>query len=287
MGASERKVWEKAAHESRVETFYGHGAERFGEYHDGYLNFGLWDEGIKDFVPAAENLVRHVGELAGLNSESRLLDVACGMGTQDVYFVRHFAPAHIDALDVTWKHIELGRRRASEAGFGEDRLQFHHGTATQLPFPDNTFTHVIGIEGPAHFDTREKFMREAFRVLKPGGVIAMSDYTLKRQPRTLFDRTVMEITRRLWEVPRENMDSADGYRAKMERTGFSNVNIEEAGARVIPGYYFEQRRPETIREVTKVRGFFAGRLGGIIDILLYRAYLRGMVDYIFVRAEKK
>ncbi len=221
MSASERKLWEKAAHESRVEHFYGVGAERFEEYHDGYLNFGLWDEGIEDFVPAAENLVRHVGELAELDAESRLLDVACGMGTQDVYFLRHFAPAHIDALDVTWKHIEQGRRRTSAAGFGEDRVKFHHGTATALPFPAETFTHVIGIEGPAHFDTREKFMREAHRVLKPGGTIVMSDYTLKRRPRSLFDKAVIEGTRRIWNVPRENMDSVERYRAKMERAGFA------------------------------------------------------------------
>ena len=286
MSASERKLWEKAAHESRVEHFYGVGAERFEEYHDGYLNFGLWDEGIEDFVPAAENLVRHVGELAELDAESRLLDVACGMGTQDVYFLRHFAPAHIDALDVTWKHIEQGRRRTSAAGFGEDRVKFHHGTATALPFPAETFTHVIGIEGPAHFDTREKFMREAHRVLKPGGTIVMSDYTLKRRPRSLFDKAVIEGTRRIWNVPRENMDSVERYRAKMESAGFDEVEIEEAGARVIPGYYFEQRRPETIREVARLRGFLHGRLGGIIDIMLYNTYRRGLLDYIFVRARK-
>ncbi len=286
MSASERKLWEKSAHESRVENFYGVGAERFEEYHDGYLNFGLWDEGIKDFVPAAENLVRHVGELAELNGESRVLDVACGMGTQDVYFLRHFAPAHIDGLDVTWKHIEQGRKRTREAGFGEDRVQFHHGTATELPFPDDTFTHVIGIEGPVHFPTREKFMREAHRVLKPGGTIALSDYTLKRPPRTLVEKSVTEFTRRIWNVPRENMDSLESYRAKMERSGFVNVEFEEAGERVIPGYYFEQRRPETIKELTKLRGFVAGRLGGIIDIMLYKTYRRGLIDYIFVRASK-
>lgn len=287
MSASERKQWQESAHERRVEKFYGVGAERFEEYHDGYLNFGLWDEGIRDFVPAAENLVRHVGELAQLDASSRVLDVACGMGTQDVYFLRRFSPAHIDGLDVTWKHVEQGRKRAREAGFGEDRVQFHHGTATELPFPDNAFTHVIGIEGPVHFPTREKFMREAHRVLKPGGSLTLSDYTLKRPARTAFEKMVLKATLRLWEVPRENVDTIESYRMKLERSGFVNVEFEEAGARVIPGYYFEQRRPETIRELTRMRGFVAGRLGGIIDILLYKTYQRGMIDYIFVRGLKK
>ncbi|HEX8473718.1 MAG TPA: methyltransferase domain-containing protein [Pyrinomonadaceae bacterium] len=281
----ERKLWDNTAHEKNVENFYGRGVEKYGDFHNGYLNFGLWENGIDDFVAAAENLVHRMGTLLGLNQESRLLDVACGMGTQDVYLSRHFAPQQIDGLDVTWKHIAHGRRRASEAGFA-DRLHFHHGTATAIPFPDASYTHVLSIEGPVHFNTREAFMREAHRVLKPGGVFALSDYNLVREPRNGFERFILETTLKLWQVPKENADSVESYKMKLERSGFVNVRIQEVGEDVIPGYYREQRRPETIRELTKIRGFVAGRLGGIIDIVLYKAYRMGLIGYILVRAEK-
>lgn len=285
METDERKFWDDAAHEKNVENFYGRGVEKYGDFHNGYLNFGLWENGIDDFVAAAENLIRRMGTLLGLDADSRLLDVACGMGTQDVYLARHFSPRQIDGLDVTWPHIAHGRRRAREAGL-EDRLHFHHGTATAIPFADESYTHVLSVEGPVHFNTREAFMREAYRVLQPGGVVALSDYNLVRQPRNRFERFILETTLKLWQVPKENADSVESYRMKLERSGFTNVEIREVGADVIPGYYHEQRRPETIRELTKIRGFVAGRLGGIIDIVLYKAYRMGLIGYILVRAEK-
>ena len=54
----------------------------------------------------------------------------------------------------------------------------------------------------------------------------------------------------------------------------------------IPGYYREQRRPETLRELTKIRGVVAGRLGWVIDIAVLKAYEMGLMEYVFVRAEK-
>jgi ubiquinone/menaquinone biosynthesis C-methylase UbiE len=279
-----KQTWNKSSHESRVEGFYGKGVENYDNYHGGYLNFGLWEEGISEYVQAAENLVRRMATLVGLNEQSVLLDVGCGMGAQDIYMFENFAPQTIDAVDVTWKHIEHGRRRAHENGC-EDRVRFHHGTATKLPFPDNSFTHVLSIEAPEHFDTREKFLREAKRVLKPGGTIALADYSLKRAPKNAADKFIVEAARRLWNVPKENVDTAESYSEKMRRVGFKNVAIEEVGALTIPGYYFEQRRPETIREITKIRGFVAGRLGGIIDVALYQAFKKGLVEYILVRAE--
>ena len=285
MVASQRQSWSEQSHEQKVEKFYGWGVENYGDFHGGYLNFGLWEEGIGDYLAAAENMVRHVGTLAGLDGASRLLDVGCGMGSQDLYLLKTFGPQSIDALDVTWPHVEHARRRVREAGC-EARVRFHHGTATRMPFPEESFTHVLSIEAPEHFDTREDFLRETYRVLEPGGVAAFADYTLKREPRNALERFVVGAARRLWKVPRVNVITTDAYRETMRRAGFVNVEVEEVGRLTIPGYYREQRRPETIRELTKIRGVVAGRLGWVIDIAVLKAYEMGLMEYVFVRAEK-
>jgi ubiquinone/menaquinone biosynthesis C-methylase UbiE len=280
-----RIFWPSSSHERLVEKFYGRGVEHYGNYHNGYLNFGLWENGISEYVAAAENLVRRMGTLLGLTPSSRLLDVACGMGTQDIYLAETFSPELICGVDVTWKHIEHGQRRARESRL-EDRVRFSHGTAVKLPFERNSFTHVMSIEGPEHFNTRETFMKEAFRVLKTGGVMALADYSLKRGPKNIFEKVIVEAARRLWKVPEANVDSKETYEEKLRRSGFKNISIEEVGALTIPGYYFEQKRPATRRAISKIRGFVGGRLGFIIDVAVYKAFQRGLLEYILVRAEK-
>ena len=276
--------WNPRAHEAGVEKFYGTGAEKYGDFHGNYLNFGLWENGITDYVAAAENLVRRMGHMLGLNAHSRLLDVACGMGAQDVLLHNIFG-GEIDALDVTWKHVDHTTRRVQSAGLSKV-IRAHHGTATKLPFPEATFTHVISVEGPEHFDTREDFFCEAYRVLKPGGVMVLSDYNLHRKPRNLWEHMVVEAARVAWHVPRANYDTIDSYKMKLERSGFRNVLIEEIGECVIPGYYVEQQRPETKKALRKIRGLFGLYGGLLIDYILYRAYRAGLINYILVRAEK-
>ena len=60
MSETERQSWSAGAHERKVENLYSGGVENYADYHNGYLNFGLWENGITDYVKAA---VESVGTL--------------------------------------------------------------------------------------------------------------------------------------------------------------------------------------------------------------------------------
>lgn len=284
LGAS-RKLWKRRSHESAVERFYSRGVHGETEIHRGYLNFGLWEDGIEDYVEAAEALVRRLGEEVGLGPRARLLDVGCGTGTQDIYLQRRFGPLQIDAVDVTWPHVERARRRARADGFAHC-VRFHHGSATRLSFPDGTFTQLIGIEGPVHFLTRRAFFDEAHRVLAAGGVMGLADYALVRRPRGAIENALFDVARALWKVPRENVCTTEEYQEQLLAAGFCDVRVESFGPRTFPGYYREQRRPDFRREMERLQGKLLARVGTLINRAAYRAYEIGLVDYLLVRAAK-
>lgn len=269
-------------HEIETEAFYATGVENFGDFHNNYLSFGLWENGITDYVLAAEHLIKRVADKINLNEDSVLLDVACGMGTQDAFWMDHYKCILIEAVDITKKHLEIAQTKNARPD-----LHYSHGNACNLKFPDNFFTHVTGIEGPANFNTREKFFKEAARVLKSGGKIGLSDYCVPKESLSWMERKFLEFSARVWHAPKENIYSASVYKAKLEEAGFTNVEIEVVSKNVIPAYVSEHRRPEIKKQLNNIRGQLWGRLGCALDSVVKFLYDRNLLDYILVSATKK
>jgi SAM-dependent methyltransferase len=269
------------SHEAAVERFYSWGVERYGTFHDNYLNFGLWEPEVTGFVQAAEALLERVATMMELQPGAELLDVACGMGTQDRFLVGRFGGISIDAVDLTHKHIETARRRHAHPS-----IRFATANACALPFPAGRFSHVMAIEGIVHFDTRERFFAEAHRVLRPGGRLGVADFFAARKPATLLERWLFAACCNAWHVPVVNRVGLDGYRAALDRAGFGRVALEVVSEAVIPGYVAEQRRPSVRSAQRRIRGQVVGRLGVVIDRLVDRAYRRGLLGYLVGVAQR-
>lgn len=271
--------------EKKTERFFGHGIENWDDYHDGYLNFGLWENDITDYVEAARHLLARVGEKIEINENSKILDVGCGMGTQDRYFAERFNCKNIEAVDLTKKHIALAKKRL-RCSEHKDKIRYSVGNACKLPFKKRSFTHVISIEAPVNFVTRDHFFKEAFSFLKPDGRIGLSDFYIKGKPATPMGSFFTGVCAHFWQIPKANRYGLDTYRKKLEDVGFVDIELEAVEDDVIPGYYFEQKRKEVKKSLAKIRGWRNARLSLALDYVSYRLWKSGIAGYVLVSARK-
>lgn len=114
--------------------------------------------------------------LAKLRPGEAVLDVACGTGTLAIAAKRQVgADGRATGVDASAEMIERARAKAGRSGLD---LNFVNGTAQALPFGDAQFDIVIGTLMLHHLSkpVRSEFVREAERVLKPGGRLLLIDF---------------------------------------------------------------------------------------------------------------
>jgi MPBQ/MSBQ methyltransferase len=275
----------KLTHEQKVSRFYTCGSDIRSHEAGGFLSFGYWDKGVTDYYTATKRLLKYVLDNSGIKNPGRILNVSCGYGTETLHIYKRFKPKKIDAIDITESHIKYAKTLAKESGYN---IAYQIMDACRTDFPDACFSHVIGIEGPAHFNTRAAFIREAYRVLRRDGHLILTDI-IAQNTNFRNNPVKMRIARlcsNRWHMPYENWINADEYRQLLEDTGFTVETIKIIGDRVYPGFSSSNVRPKAIINAVKTRGFFTGVGLTIISYLLGLLYRRKMVDYIFLRAKK-
>ena len=150
----------------------------FGHHvHWGYWGFGDRPDGsIEGFAAASERLSRRVCEAGGVRDGIRILDAGCGLGGTSASIDARFEGVDLTGLNIDPRQLAIARERVCARAEVGNRVAFVEGDACAMPFPDASFDVVLAVECAFHFPSRERFLREARRVLKPGGTLALSDF---------------------------------------------------------------------------------------------------------------
>jgi SAM-dependent methyltransferase len=143
---------------------------------DDKLKEGMrWMWSLGDYSRVAKVLEPHAEALAdacNISPGAAVLDVAAGNGNFSLAAVRRGAV--VTASDLTPQMVELGRARSAALG---TQIQWIEGDAEQLPFSDAGFDLVASVFGAMFAPRPSLVASELFRVAKPGGLVAMANYS--------------------------------------------------------------------------------------------------------------
>ncbi|MGH7781298.1 MAG: arsenite methyltransferase [Candidatus Binataceae bacterium] len=158
--------------------------------------------------------------LAELKTGETVLDLGSGGGIDVLLSARRVGPTgKAYGLDMTEEMLELARDNQRKAGV--KNAEFLKGEIESIPLPDSSVDVIISNCVINLSANKDRVLREAFRVLKPGGRVAVSDIVVRGEIPTEIRRKV-----ELWAGCIAGALEEREYEAKLTRAGFAGAEIE-------------------------------------------------------------
>lgn len=191
----------------------------------------IWGEGF--LSPGGAEEAARVVEGLDLTGK-RVLDIGCGSGAIAVMLARDLGAGEVVGIDVEDQVCAAAERRVQAAGLS-DRVSIREVRPGPLDFPDQSFDLVYSKDSIVHIPDKETLCRDVFRILRPGGWFAASDWLIAHDDEP---SVAMQAYIRAEDLEFA-MASPDRYAKALTGAGFDSIQLRNRN-----GWYREVARGE-------------------------------------------
>ncbi|GAA4972015.1 SAM-dependent methyltransferase [Actinoplanes utahensis] len=165
-----------------VGAFYDRANTVIAHVQGGNMHYGYWTgpDDDSDYETAGARLTDLMIERVDARPGDRVLDVGCGPGRPGVRLART-SGAGVLGISVSEQDVRLANERAAAEGLA-GRVGFQVADMLDLPFAADTFDHAMALESIVHVPDRVRALSEISRVVRPGGRVVLTDFTVRSVP---------------------------------------------------------------------------------------------------------
>jgi cyclopropane fatty-acyl-phospholipid synthase-like methyltransferase len=215
----------KGSYEKEIIEYY---EDTESSYVDGWdlhnslaMHYGYKDSGTRSFGDTLIKMNAVLAAAAGIKSSDHVLDAGCGVGGSCFYLAREIG-CSCTGISLSEKQIAKANRIAGEKGHA-GKVAFQTMSYLETGFPEQHFDVVWGLESICYATDKEQFVKEAFRLLKPGGRLIIADGMV-----TDFQNNEHPIIKKWlqgWKV--NYLESPERFQGFFENAGFKNIRYTD------------------------------------------------------------
>lgn len=191
------------------------------------LHYGLWWDDTRSLAVAIANGDRFVAEKLAVNASDHVLDMGCGVGGTSVYLAKTFG-CRVTGITVSRVQLEQAAKYAAASGVGH-LVKFELMDFTTMTFRDAMFTKAFTQETANYAADKRTLVREAHRVLVPGGCYVSLDAFQRRDEHPGEEEARLRRVLRGWAC--EGLERFDRYVAFAEEVGLKVVQSGDVSSR--------------------------------------------------------